>query len=214
MRLFPHFAVTLAVACHVCGATSTSAHDLPISNMMIVAAEDMMHVELMLNAAELSFFTEVDRDKNGLLDPAELRAQSDQVSQLIVDCFSFRIDGSLIAAAVHGVVPEIGTHHLTIRAHYAGDAREAPVSVESRLVAITRSSHVIEVVLQRPDERLSARLDARDPDVYFDYERADDMSEPMESLSDSGKAPRTGTTLLIALATLLGSLLLFRGKKR
>jgi len=191
----------------------TFAHDLPISNMTIVAAEESMHVELMLNAAELSFFSEIDRDKDGILDPAEVKSQSEQISRKIIECFSFSIDGKPIPAAVHGVVPDLGSHHLTIRAHYPCDAREAPVYLESSLVSITQRSHVIEVTFHRPDRRQTARLDAHDHQILFNTVAKHNLTTALRNPRKPVDMRHGAHILFGGLAVLLGCLFLYRGLK-
>jgi hypothetical protein len=212
MRLLLRFAATIAVLRLLCLATA-SAHDLPVSEMRIVAAEEAMHMEIVLNSAKLNFFSEIDRDKNGFLDPEELKKQSDQISELIVDCLVFQIHGKLVTAAMVGVVPNVGSHHLTVRAHYPVDAREAPVHLKSSLRAIMRNSHVLEVTFQRPDQCYFARLDARDQGVLFDYEKENTLLEQPTALPDSDNSPRD-YYLFIGLAALVGSFILFRSKHR
>ncbi len=212
MRLLFRLASMIFAVGLFCVATSTSAHDLPITDMKIVAAKESMHVEIVLNSAELNFFSEIDRDKNGFLDPQELEQESLQISKLVVGCFSFQVDGQPVQAAVHGIVPTIGSHHLTIRAHYPVDARKVPVYMESRLLAITRKSHVIEVTFQRPDRRDSARLNAHDQDVLFGYEQEISLPEKPSAKTDADENLRRDYRLLLGLAALLGSFFLFRRK--
>ncbi|MEO2047755.1 MAG: hypothetical protein ABGX16_14415 [Pirellulales bacterium] len=214
-RLFSFAALITAVAL-VCDSTPTSAHELPISEMRIVAAKDVMHMEVVLNAAALNFFAEIDRNNNGFLDPGEIEQHSDQISKLIVDSFAFQIDGKIVPAATAGIVPNVGSHHLTVRAHYVVDARKSPVHMESLLVAITRNSHILEVTFQRADQTISVRLDAHDQGVLFDYEKEKEKGKgkalPVQptSLPDSDKSLRD-YRLHIGLAALLRSLILFRG---
>ncbi|MCA9231653.1 MAG: hypothetical protein KDA57_13460 [Planctomycetales bacterium] len=196
-------------------ATSICAHDLPISDMMIVAAAETMHVELVLNAEELSFFPEIDQDDNGLLDPAELEKRSNQISQHIVDCFHFQVGNQPVIAAVHGVVPSIGSHHLTIRAHYAVDAREQAVHLESQLPAITRTSHVVEVTFKRPGSQYAARLDAHDHEVLFDFKLPESKSVALVAPSEPDNSEQAGSyRMLIGFAVMLSCFFLFRFKRR
>lgn len=197
-----------------CAPALTSAHDLPISHMRIVVAKKAMHAEIVLNSAELNFFSEIDLNKNGFLDSEELEEQGDQIAKLIFDCFSFQVAGQSVTAAVVGIVPHVGSHHLTVRAHYPVDARKAPVSMKSRLLAVTRKSHVIEVTFQRPDGRDSARLNAHDQVVLFDYEKEKPSSEKPVATTDASSHRNTNFHLLLGLAALLGSFFLFRGKRR
>jgi hypothetical protein len=212
MRFLLHLAASIAAVGFLCDASPASGHDLPICDMRIVVAEKSMHVELVLNSAELNFFSEIDRDKNGFLDQQELEKESLQISKLVVDCFSFQVDGQPVQAAVHGIVPTVGSHHLTIRAHYPVDARRKTVSLESRLLAITRKSHVIEVTFQRPDRRESARLDAHDQDVLFDYEQEKSLPKNPSTTTGTGEIRKRDYRLPLGLAALLGSFFLFRRK--
>jgi|GEM_PF-5639974 len=196
------------------GATRTSAHDLPISYMTIVAAEDTVHVELVLNAAELVFFPEIDLDHNGIADPEEVKTQSDKISRAIINCFTFQIDGQPVAAAVQGVVSDLGTHHWTIRAHYPGDARKASVHLVSHLAAITNRSHVIEVTFQRPQSRQAARLDAHDREVVFDFERPPGVAAVRSKRPGTGLYRRSDCTLVVGLAFLLGSFYFYRWQRK
>jgi len=212
MRFLLRLAASITTAGFLCDASPAFAHDLPICDMRIVAAEESMHVELVLNSAELNFFSEIDRDKNGFLDPEELDKESLQISKLVVDCFSFQVDGQPVQAAVYGIVPTVGSHHLTIRAHYPVDARKRTVLLESGLLAITHKSHVIEVTFQRPDRRESARLDAHDQDVMFAYEKEKSLPKNPSATTDTEEIQNRNYRILLGLAALLGSFFLFRRK--
>src|SRR3972149_2927313 len=92
------------LACVVfCAASQAAAHDLPISGMRMVADEQFLHVELMLNSGELVFVGELDRNKNGRLEVAEVNEKGDEIAQRIVDCLTLRTGGREIQADVVGI---------------------------------------------------------------------------------------------------------------
>ena len=121
------------------GQSQLQAHNLPISEMMLVADDEYLHMEVVINATELTFFREMDVDRNGHVSLAETEDWGEQVSRRVVDCFDIRVDGQVVKVDVAGLVPNHNTHHLTIRAHYPVDVAEASVELTSRLAAITSS---------------------------------------------------------------------------
>lgn len=153
-----------------------AAHDLPISNMTMVADEDFLHVELVMNSAELVFFRELDSDNNGRLEPSELQEHGEEIAGRIFDCLTIEVDGQPQEADSYGIVPELDTHHLTVRAHYAVNACEAPLLVALRLSSITNSAHTTQVTFRSPRVKQSARLNARSPQVLFNSSHGSDQS--------------------------------------
>lgn len=193
-----------------------AAHDLPIGSMMMVADEDFLHVELMMNSAELVFFGELDRDKDGRLAVSEVRDQGDEIARRIIDCFTIEIDGRRLEPDTYGIVPAVDTHHVTVRAHYAVDARDVPLSVTSRLWNITRGAHSTQVTFRKPGGGESARLNARSPQVVFNGS-SPAIQPRAESLSTTASpGVKRSTWFLvgvpIGLATLIGCLLLLKSK--
>lgn len=156
-------AVALSVICE----SQLLAHNQPISEMMLVADDDYLHMEIVLNATELTFFRELDRDHNGHVNLAEVADLDEQVSRRIVDCFEIRVDGHIVEADVVGLVPNHNTHHLTVRAHYPVDATESSVELTSHLAAITHGAHLVHVVYRTPLEDQKARLSSTAASILF-----------------------------------------------
>ncbi len=206
----PKFLLACAI---VCATGQAAAHDLPISGMQMVADEQFLHVELMLNSGELVFVRELDRDKNGRLDVAEVNEHGDEVARRIVRCLTLKSDGRTIEPDVAGVVPDVGTHHLTVRAHYPIDARRVPLTVESRLWEITRGAHSTQVTFRALENSQVARLDARSPRVTFNESQELELPQgtpagnPTAAKIESyGKLP---LGISVAVATLVGGYLIF-----
>jgi hypothetical protein len=213
MKYSTRFVATVIVAWLL--GVAAFAHDLPISNMAIVVDQNAVHLELVLNAEELSFFSEIDTNNDGLAGLKEVEAKSEQISKTIVDCFKLLIDGKPAPAAVYGVVPDIGTHHLTIRAHYSIDAREMPVHLTSDLAAITQRAHVVEVTFRRPNVRQAARLDAHSREVLFDFKKKKVVTADA-SVPASPKNVWLGNNFLVVglVALLMGIYLVLSAKIR
>jgi hypothetical protein len=211
------FAATLLLTV---GQSQLQAHNLPVSEMMLVADDEYLHMEIVLNATELTFFREMDRDRNGHVSLAEAKERDEQVSRRIVDCFEIRVDGQIVEADVAGLVPNHNTHHLTIRAHYPADAAEAAVELTSRLAAITHGAHLVQVVYRTPHETRKARLNASADSVLF--------PAPAAGHSTGLETPTTKTTakspgapswwkrigVAVGASLLLGCFVLFYKKNR
>jgi hypothetical protein len=207
---------TCTILLLACVSGRIAAHDLPVSSMMMVADEDFLHVELTINSGELIFYRELDRDNNGRLELAEVREQADIISKRIVDCLSIEIDGKRLEADNCGIVPDMSTHHLTVRAHYAVDARDVPLSLESHLSNITNGAHTTQVTFRKPGSSESARLNARSPRVTFN------LSPPATSkaVASRPKMPSPGAEhskfllvgVPIGLITLIVCLLCLRSR--
>jgi len=218
MYFLSRFVVALSVTSLL--VRTVDAHDLPVSDLKIVASAESMHVELVLNAAELNFFPEIDTNHDGLAGPGEIEAKSTQISKAIIDCFTFQVNGTVVQPAVHGLVPDLGSHHLTLRAHFPVDARETPVMLESGLAAITHGTHIVEVVLHRPSSRHAARLDAHDRDVLFDYKKKQvPVVKQSKQVATSSSPARQKSNpinyaLILGLAALVGGFLFFRDTKK
>jgi hypothetical protein len=148
-------------------ARAASAHDLPISYLTMVPDADYLHLELTVNSSELSFFGELDQNEDGRLDVAELEAEGEKTARRILERLVLRVNGAAVEPETCGIVPNLDTHHLTLRAHYPVDARSAPVSLESRLTTITPGSHVTLVRFEQPAGRQSARLDIHSRTASF-----------------------------------------------
>ena len=148
-------------------AARAGAHTLPISFLQLVPDADYLHLELTLNPFELSFIAEVDANHNGRLEPEEFAGRQAEVAQRILDCLSVRVDGRPVRAAVAGLTPDLDSHHCTLRAHYAVDARGAPVEIESKLATITSGSHLTQVTWAYAGARQLAQLDTQCAKVTF-----------------------------------------------
>ena len=210
--MFPNSKTVLACVVF-CTASQAAAHDLPISGMQMVADEQYLHVELMLNSGELVFVGELDRNKNWRLEVAEVNQQGDEIARRIVRCLTLRTGGREIEADVVGVVPDVSTHHLTVRAHYPVDARCIPISVESRLWEITRGAHSTQVTFRASESSQVARLDARSPRVTFNESQKPELAQGSAAGSSTASkiAPYGGLPLGISvgLAALVGGYFVF-----
>lgn len=194
------------------------AHDLPVSELKLVADKDRLHLEIMLNAWELQFFNELDADKNGLLNPQELKGPEEQIARRIVESLDLRVAGAPVTADIVGIVPDYNTHHLTIRAHYPVDAAEATVEVGSRLAALTSAAHIVNVTLQRAGETERASISNSDSVARFRGSRAiQEVRSGSEATRkfDAGAGPLTANRVCLALVVaiaLAGALLMIRHK--
>lgn len=195
-----------------------AAHDLPISNMIIVADEDFLHVELTMNSAGLVFYRELDRDNNGRLEISEVREQGEEIAGRILDCLTIEIDGRRLDADNFGIVPDVSTHHLTVRAHYAADGREVPLSIASRLSSITNGAHTTQVTFRKPGSSELARLNARSPQVLFNGSLqaipTGAVVLPEAPSSETNRAKWFLVGVPVGVATLIGCLLLFKSKNK
>jgi len=148
-------------------ALGAHAHTLPISYLYVVPDKEYIHLELILNPFELSFFSELDQNKNGQLEPAELEAQKENVTRQLVGALKLSVIGKLIPAEVSGLTPDVDSHHLTLRAHYRVDARRSALTIESTLPRLTSGSHLTQVTFLRTDQRQLAQLDMQSPRATF-----------------------------------------------
>jgi hypothetical protein len=161
----------IAILLTTVAASSTRAHDLPISEMQIVTATDTMHVELVINTSELHATSELDRNRDGHLAYAELAPHGEMIARRVFNLLTFSVAGHPLQADVCGIVPHPNTHHLTVRAHYRVDARNAVIALESRLFSIVPGAHVMQITLHRPGKRQVARLSANSSTVVFSPDR-------------------------------------------
>ncbi|MBI3852500.1 MAG: hypothetical protein HY298_19760 [Verrucomicrobia bacterium] len=175
-------------------AVSALGHTLPISFLTVVPDKEYVHVELMLNPFELNFFSELDRNRNGFLEPTELTSMEEKVAGKIVDCLKLRVKGRLVAAETSGVTADIDSHHLMLRAHYRVDARRSPLTVECNLVSITSGSHLTQVTYSSSDRRQFANLDQQTTSVTF---------APATAANSLGLPPQQHTLALSATSSWL-----------
>jgi hypothetical protein len=149
------------------GALAAHAHTLPISYMVVVCDADYAHVELSLNPFELTFYSELDRNQDGRLDPTELQQLGPEAAARISGCLKLQVSDKIIPAETVGLVPEFDSEHLRWVAHYRVDARTASLSIESTLSTITSASHLTQVTVLRKGGRELAQLDAQSPRATF-----------------------------------------------
>ena len=192
------YAVTLLLLAALALGFRVGAHTLPISYLHVVPDADYLHLELLLNPFELSFFSELDTNKDGRLDPGELQSQQDILTRRILDCLKVRVDGKPVTAEVAGITPEVDGHHLTLRAQYHVDARGAPVEIESRLGTITSGSHLTQTTCMRAGRRQLAQLDMQSAKVIFEpCEKAVTAAAPAGSARRA--APSFAVILLLVI---------------
>jgi hypothetical protein len=189
-------------------AGRAGAHTLPISYLTLVPDADYLHLELALNPFELNFFSELDTNKDGRLEPAELLGRQELVTRRILSCLSVRVGGKAVAAEVAAITPDVDTHHVTLRAQYPADARRRPLDITSSLISITSGSHLTQVTYRSGGRQRLAQLDYLSTNVTF---------EPFEYavavISPASPAKRAGAPLamLLALASLGLILLVIAG---
>lgn len=149
-------------------ALHSAAHTLPVSFLRVVPDADYLHLELTFNPFELTFFSELDANKNGRVDPREWEAQQSNATRRILGCLKVRVGGKVVAAGVAGISPDFDSHHATLRAHYAADARRCSVTIESSLATLTSGSHFTQVTFGRDAGVQSARLDMQSTTATFE----------------------------------------------
>jgi hypothetical protein len=175
------------------------AHTLPISFLYVVPDADYLHLELMLNPFELSFFSELDANKDGRLDPGELKAQEEQATGRILECLKLQVDGKPVKAEVAGITPEVDGHHLTLRAQYHVDARRVPLQLESSLSTITSGSHLTQVTYLRSGKRQLAQLDTQSAKVTFAAPAEVDRPAVLIASADRSRQTRVAVILVTVL---------------
>jgi hypothetical protein len=161
---FRFLAVALAVGL---SAGRAAAHTLPISYLFVVTDVDYVHVELSFNPFELGIFSEIDTNKNGRLDPPEVKSQGDRITRLLLEHLTVTVDGKMVSAETAGISPDADSHHATLRAHYKVKAHGAAVAIESSLQKVTSSSHLTQVNFLSGGERQLAQLDSQSGKVTF-----------------------------------------------
>lgn len=167
------------------------AHTLPISYLFIVTDADYIHLELSFNPFELMSFREVDTNKNGRLDPAEVESQGDKITRLLLDQLTLSVDGKRIAVENAGISPDADSHHATLRAHYRVKSRDTTIVVESNLQNVTSSSHLTQVKCLRDGKESLAQLDSRSHKATFAPGAAEQkpVKRPRRSNSTEIKKP-------------------------
>ena len=123
------------------------AHTLPISTLTLVPDESYLHLELTLNPFELTFFGELDGNRDGRLDPGEWTGHGENIAWRLLEALKLRVNNRPVTADIAGLSQSYESHHIAVRAHFAVDARRARVSLESQLAALTSGSHITQVNL-------------------------------------------------------------------
>jgi hypothetical protein len=178
-------------------AGHASAHNLPISYLHLQADQDYVHLELIFNVFELTFVSEVDDNKNGELEPNELKAHGQALANHVISALKLSVADKPITAETAGMDPEMTGHHVRLRAHYKVDARRQPLTVESDLNAITSSSHLIQVTYSSEGRAQLAQLDAQSRRVTFQPD------PPAVTQPTRGKAFKTGATSPVVIVAIL-----------
>ena len=149
-------------------AHAARAHTLPVSELTIVPDESYLHLDLTLNPFELTFFSELDVNRNGKLDLGEWEGQGEKIARRILENVKLRVNGEVVQAAIAGLSQTYESHHIFVRAHFPVDARTARVSIDSRLTELTSGSHMTQVTYGAGDRMQIARLDAQSKQVMFE----------------------------------------------
>jgi hypothetical protein len=115
-----------------------------------------------------------------------------------------------VTAGIAGLSPDFDSHHATLRAHYAADARWCSVSVESSLATLTSGSHFTQVTFGRDGVVQSALLDRQSATAKFEpSQRADQRSErPAEKRAAVQRWQSITTISLVVLGVLSSSAML------
>lgn len=143
------------------------AHTLPISYLRLQPDADYLHLEFTFNAFELTFLSDIDDNKDGELDADELKAHGQVLANRVVSALKLKVGGQPVSAETAGMDPDMTGHHVRLRAHYKVDARHLPLTLESDLVAITSSSHLVQVTYAQDGHQRLAQLDSQTRKVTF-----------------------------------------------
>jgi hypothetical protein len=139
-------------------ATTSGAHTLPISYLMLVPDGDYLHLELTLNPFDLNSAAGLDEEQQIRLNARQTGSKASGLAAQILDCLSIRANGTKIEAEVAGLTADPDSHHLTLRAHYRMDGRRANLSIESRLTSVMGVSHLTQVTCLRDGREQLAQL--------------------------------------------------------
>lgn len=146
---------------------SSRAHQLPISYLSVVVNDDYVHLDLNFNPFEMADFSAVDTNRNGRLDPAEVAVHGGKIARQLLEHLTLSVDGKPVAAETSGIFPELDGHHATLRAHYRVLAREATITLQSKLSEILGSSHLTQVKFINHGTPQLRQLDARSKQATF-----------------------------------------------
>ena len=155
----------LAVASSL--SPNATAHTLPVSYLRIVTNPGYVHLELIFNPFELTFISEVDGNKDGELDPGELKESGTSVARRVSAAIKLLVNDQVVAAETVGMDPDMSGHHVRLRAHFKVEARGKPVTLISDLQTVTSASHLVQVTFQDGERRELAQLDSRSRKAAF-----------------------------------------------
>ena len=160
----------LCVCAWVCHCASSAAHTLPISYLTVVPDKNYVHVELVLNPYELSFFPELDANHNRILDRDEMARFRQVGTELLLGAIEIRVEGrpGIALADSAGTELALGSHHVVLRAHYPIDARQLPLKVVCTLTKITSGGHVTVVNYINKGRKQTVLLDRPGAEASFD----------------------------------------------
>ena len=192
-------------------ALSAGAHTLPISYLRLQADTDYLHLELVFNAFEISFISELDDNKDGELSSDELRAHGQTLADRVVSALKIRVGDKAIAPETAGMDPDMTGHHVRMRAHYRVDARRLPITVESDLNSITSSSHLIQVTYSAEGSQQLGQLDMQSRKVVFLPVRTVSARTPVAGV-EAGKTAFGAVPLItiLLLVVVVAAMLLLR----
>ena len=148
-------------------ALGAGAHTLPISYLHLVPDADYLHLELVFNAFELTFMSEVDENKDGELSPAGLQAHGQMMADRVVAALKLSVAGREIHSETAGMDPDINGRQVRLRARYKVDARRLPLTLESDLHSLASTSLVTQVTYAHPSGTQAAQLDSQSRKVTF-----------------------------------------------
>ena len=148
-------------------AGALCAHTIPVSYLTVVPDKEFVHLELVINPFDLTFFSEVDSNHDGRLDRDELPRFKEIGTRLLLQAIEIRVGGKVIQAEVAGTNLAPDSHHVIMRAQYRMDAREVPISIGCSLAKITRGGHLTSVRYINHGQRQSAVLDVGQGSVTF-----------------------------------------------
>ena len=161
------FRTWLAAGVLALSSGRAAAHTLPISYLRLVPDADYLHLELVFNPFELTFVPEVDENKDGELNLAELAAHGQLVADRVVGAIKLSAGGATLRPETAGMDPDLNGHHVRLRAHYKVDARRLPLTVESDLPALTSSSHLTQITYVNDGHQQLAQLDPHSRKATF-----------------------------------------------
>ena len=186
-------------------------HTLPVSYLTLAPDRNYLHLELLLNPFDLSFFPEIDANHDGTLESTELDQHRTAILQRILESVELRINRKVIFPEISGAILSLTDHHLLLRAHYRGDVRWSKLLIDSRLPEITRGGHWTQVSYGDQEHRRSVILDSQSHTAIFE---AADRKSTSSHLSWRQLSPinSLGTVLWVIIALWGGILIIERGK--